>query len=195
MTRGRALGLAFLFEGALLLLAFALGWVTGHAPFGLLRLSPSGLAAGVAAGLLMLGLLGLAARTGWPPFARLEAIVREFVALVFARATLLDLAIVSALAGIAEEALFRGAVQAALVGVVGPLPAVGVAAALFGLAHYVTFAYAVAATAIGILLGALLLTTDDLAAPIVAHALYDFLALTWLARGVRSPSAEAGPAS
>lgn len=194
MSRGRALVLALLFEGSLLLLAFALGWATGEGPFRLLRFSTTGIAAGAAAGLALLGLLALAARSGWPPIARLEKIVREFVALFFARARLLDLAIVSILAGVAEEALFRGVLQMALAPEVGTFPAIGVAAAAFGLAHYITPTYAIAATAIGVLLGSLLVATGDLAAPIVAHSLYDFLALAWLTRKAR-PVAVVEPGS
>ncbi|MGH7564897.1 MAG: lysostaphin resistance A-like protein [Gemmatimonadota bacterium] len=182
MSRGRSLAVALVFEGGLLVLAFVLGLVTGTAPFRLLHFSVPGVTVGVLAGLGLFGILAPATRSGWPPIARLEEIVREFVAQFFARATLLDLALVSALAGIAEEALFRGVLQVALLGVVGTVPAVGIAAALFGLAHFITPTYAIAATMIGTLLGALLVTTGDLAAPIVAHALYDFLALTWLVR-------------
>lgn len=174
--------MALLFEGGLLVLAFALGWVTGTAPFGRLHFSRPGVTIGVLAGVGLLVILTLATRSKWPPFAQLEEIVREFVAQFFARAKLVDLAIVSALAGVAEEALFRGVLQVSMVGAVGTVPAVGIAALLFGLAHCITPTYAIAATAIGALFGALLVATGDLAAPIVAHALYDFLALAWLVR-------------
>ena len=182
MSRKRALAIALAFEGALLLLSFGLGWVTGVSPFGRLRFSGSGMMAGVATGVVLLGILALVTRSTWPPIARLEAIVREFVAQFFAQAKLVDLAIVSALAGIAEEALFRGVLQAALAGALGTVPGVMLAAALFGLAHLITPTYAVVAAAVGVLLGSLLVITGDLAAPIVAHTLYDFLALAWLVR-------------
>lgn len=176
---------ALAFEGGLLALAFALGWVTGVSPFRNLRFSASGVMAGAGTGVGLLVVLTLATRWRWPPLARLEDIVREFVARFFAQATLLDLAMVSALAGIAEEALFRGVLQGALLGAIGTVPAVSAAALLFGLAHFITPTYAIAAALIGALLGALLVMTEDLAAPIVAHALYDFLALAWLVRGTR----------
>lgn len=174
--------MALAFEGSLLVLAFALGRVTATPPFRLLHFSGPGVTAGALTGVALLVILTLATRSEWPPLARLEQIVREFVAQFFARATLLDLALVSAMAGIAEEALFRGVLQGALLGTVGTVPAVGAAALLFGLAHFITPTYAIVATMIGALLGALLVTTGDLAAPIVAHALYDFLALAWLVR-------------
>lgn len=193
MSRRRSLAVALAFEGGLLVVAFALGWVTGVPPFRRLAFSGSGVAAGVLAGVGLLAGLTLATRSSWPPLARLEEIVREFVALFFARATLVDLAVVSALAGVAEEALFRGVVQESLSGAVGTVPAVGLAAVLFGLAHYITPTYAIVATGIGALLGALLVATGDLAAPMIAHGLYDFLALAWLVRTTEPIPVEGDP--
>lgn len=182
MSRRRSLAVALALEGALLLLAFGLGFVTDAPPFRWLAFSGPGVVAGILAGLGLLGGLALITRSNWPPIARLERIVREFVAQFFAQAKLVDLAIVSAFAGVAEEALFRGVLQVALTGAVGTVPAVGLAAAVFGLAHSITPAYAVVAAAVGLFLGGLLVATGDLAAPIVAHALYDFLALVWITR-------------
>jgi CAAX protease family protein len=52
----------------------------------------------------------------------------------------------------------------------------------FGLAHWISTAYAVVAAIVGLYLGALYLFADNLLAPIVTHALYDFVALLVLAR-------------
>ena len=130
---------------------------------------------------------------GGGPAARAD-VVRQVVATLFARATMLDLAIVSLLAGVAEEALFRGVVQAGLVPAIGPGPAIAVGAVTFGLAHMVTPTYAIVACGIGVGMGALLLATGDLAAPIAAHAVYDFLALTWVVKREtpKAPPAEEG---
>jgi len=72
----------------------------------------------------------------------------------------LQLLVISALAGIGEEALFRGVVQAAI-GQWSGLPWLGllVASVLFGLAHMITATYAVVAALIGAYLGWLLLLT------------------------------------
>jgi membrane protease YdiL (CAAX protease family) len=53
---------------------------------------------------------------------------------------------------------------------------------LFGLAHPMSTTYVVLATVVGVYLGGLLLVTDNLLAPIVAHAAYDFVALVYLVR-------------
>ena len=58
--------------------------------------------------------------------------------------------------------------------------AVLVTSTLFGLAHLVTPTYAVLAGLIGIYFGVLAVVTDSLLVPIVAHALYDYAALTYL---------------
>ena len=56
------------------------------------------------------------------------------------------------------------------------------ASLLFGLAHCLSVTYVVFATVLGVFLGWLYLATGDLVAPIVAHALYDFIALLVLVR-------------
>ena len=60
--------------------------------------------------------------------------------------------------------------------------ALSVASVLFGLGHLITPVYAVLAAVIGFYLGALFLATDNLLIAIVAHGLYDFVALLYLIR-------------
>ena len=101
---------------------------------------------------------------------------------VFSGWSVLQLAIISTLAGICEEALFRGALQGGLARVMGTVPALLVSSVVFGLAHPVSKQYIVAAGVIGLLLGELLILTGNLLAPMVAHAVYDFCALVWFLR-------------
>ena len=82
--------------------------------------------------------------------------------------------------GIGEEALFRGLVQGYLEARMGPGTALLLASALFGLVHPLTRAYVVLAAIFGCYLGWLWLITENLMAPVVAHGLYDFLALRTL---------------
>lgn len=182
VRRPSIVAVALAFEGALLVLAWGLGaWLDAPA-LGRARFGAGAVALGVAGGGVLLVVLLPALRSEWPPFARLTETVRAFVREWFADASILDLAAVSAMAGIAEEALFRGVVQTALADLWGAVPAIVVAGILFGLAHAVTVTYAVVAAAVGMALGALLAATGDLAAPILAHAVYDLLALVWLTR-------------
>ena len=87
---------------------------------------------------------------------------------------------IAALAGIGEETLFRGVIQAAVAQHVGGPRGVWlgllVAAVLFGLLHPVTPMYAVLAGAIGLYLGWLWLVGGNLLLPIVTHGVYDFVA-------------------
>jgi membrane protease YdiL (CAAX protease family) len=64
--------------------------------------------------------------------------------------------------------------------------AVLVASAAFGLAHFLTATYAALAAVAGLYLGTLFLLQGNLVVPIVAHALYDFVALLYLVRRYRS---------
>ena len=56
-------------------------------------------------------------------------------------------------------------------------------AILFGVLHAMTPSYAVLATGMGIYLGLVFVFTDNLLSAVVAHALYDFVALVWITRG------------
>lgn len=161
-----------------MLLGAAIGIpLRGSAPF-----SAGPVAAGLAAGLglAVLGIASMQLRRG--PLGELSRQVREIAGVLFARSTSLDRFVIAALAGVAEEALFRGVVQAGLVASVGTAAGLAGASLLFGLAHAVGPAYVVAATAAGAVFGALHLVTGDLGAPILAHALYDLVLLEWLAR-------------
>jgi len=92
------------------------------------------------------------------------------------------LALLAVLAGLGEEALFRGVLQPWLAGAVSLWPAVVLTGIVFGALHPVSATYVVLAAAAGAYFGALLVLTGNLLAPIVAHAGYDFVALLLLAR-------------
>lgn len=97
-----------------------------------------------------------------------------------------ELALISALAGFGEEWLFRGLLQRGLAPHFGPTGACLASAALFGLAHAVSTPYALLTAVIGLYLGWLWQATDNLLPPMLAHGLYDFIALIFLTR-VRYP--------
>lgn len=91
-----------------------------------------------------------------------------------------QLASLSALAGLGEEALFRGILQTKLAAHLDKTLGLALASAAFGLAHALTPAYALLAGAMGLWLGWLYLWTGDLMAPVLCHAVYDFAALCYL---------------
>ena len=71
-----------------------------------------------------------------------------------------------------------------------PTVAIVVVGLLFGLAHSLSVTYFVTATLIGCYLGWLMQAYDDLVAPIVAHALYDFVAIAFIRRNIKRSQSE-----
>ena len=89
---------------------------------------------------------------------------------------------ISIVAGIGEELLFRGVLQVVLIGWLGLTFGIILASVVFGLLHAVTPTYAVLATIIGIYFGWFAWASGNLLGPIVAHSVYDFAALAYLTR-------------
>ena len=173
--------MATAFEASLAVIALALGWLLGTKPLETLSWSPTAIAWGLAAALPLFALLILMVRFPKGPFGSLLRVVDEMLLSMFHRASLIDLAIISLVAGIGEEVLFRGVVQAVLVRWTGSqLAALLGAGILFGLVHSITRTYALLAGVVGIYFGWLWMFTGSLLTPIVAHAVYDFGALWYL---------------
>ena len=158
-------------------------------PLGHFRLDAKAAGYGIAATLPLLGVLSWCLRTEWGPMRRLVDLIDERVTPYLAGASVWGIVLLSLMAGIGEEVLFRGVIQAGLADRLPAWLAVGIAALLFGVAHWLTTSYAVFATLIGVYLGILFLVTGNLLAPVVTHALYDVVALSILLRlklGARS---------
>lgn len=164
-----------------MLLAWGLGALFGVPAFGEMRFTGAAAGWGLLACGPMLAGLALALRSSWPPLVRLRRSMDEFATLL-SRCTLLDLALISVLAGVGEEALFRGVMQTGLIPAVGLPAAVALTSVVFGMAHYLSLTYAAYAALVSVYLGALLIYTDNLLVPVVAHAAYDFVALIYLTR-------------
>ncbi|MDL0430454.1 CPBP family intramembrane metalloprotease [Marinobacter sp. TBZ242] len=88
----------------------------------------------------------------------------------------------SALAGVGEELLFRGAIQSWLAQYVPAVVAIVAASVLFGLVHYLSFTYFIVATGLGLVLGTAYMLTDSLLLVMVWHGVYDMIALYCLRR-------------
>ncbi len=173
-------------ESVLLLLALALGWLTGVPPFARYRTDLAAVAVGLGATLPLLGMLRWCLGTGWEPMRRLVELVREYLAPHLAGASTGGLLLLSIMAGVGEEALFRGVIQAGLDDRLPIAVAVAASALLFGAAHWLTTTYAVLAALVGAYLGLLFALTDNLLVPIVTHAAYDAVALVALLRSRES---------
>ena len=174
--------LAVVVEGGLFALAVLLGWVTGIRPFTGFRVTLPAIAIAVAATLPLMWWIVWSMRTPWRPIAKLREEAREALAPLFASLPTWHLAVISILAGVAEEVFFRGVVQVGLGTLTNVWIGLIAASLLFGLAHLVTPSYAVVASLFGVYLGLLLIWTDNLLVAILVHALYDFIALTYILR-------------
>ena len=171
-----------------MLVALAVGAMVHVAPFATLTWNLRGLAAGIAATAPLLLLLAWCLRTRFGPIARLVRAVEERAAPLFLGSSAAAIGLVAALAGIGEEALFRGIIQTGLLAHLPAWAAVSVTAAAFGAAHAMTLAYAMLAALVGGYLGWLHLASGNLLVPILAHALYDFVALRLLLRVKPTPT-------
>ena len=176
--------LAVVFEGGLGLLALALGWWLGFPPMEAFRWTLCDASWGALASLPMLVLLLVSARYPMWPFSDVLRVVDELLVPLFRDCRVVDLALISALAGLGEEMLFRGVIQEVVAGWVGgpagPWVGLAVAAVLFGLAHAITPSYVLLAALMGLYLGWLWIATGNLLVPVMAHAIYDFIALVYL---------------
>ncbi len=178
-------------EGGLGLLAVGLGAWLDRPPWPMIQWTWEGAAWGVAAGIpLLLGLLGVV-RLPLGRLARLARVIDELLVPLFHECRVVEMAVISAFAGLGEEMLFRGVVQVTIAewfgGGIGTWIGIIAAAILFGLLHPITTSYAVLAGLIGVYLGWLFAASGNLLVPIAAHGVYDFFALVYLVR-LKGPS-------
>ncbi|MBI2477880.1 MAG: CPBP family intramembrane metalloprotease [Planctomycetia bacterium] len=184
---------AFAFEASLGVGALVVGWMVGVDPLSTVPVAEGTLNNhllaifwGVAATIpLLFGLL-LMNRLRFRSLVRIRRFVAQRVSPLFEPLSLFELAAISFAAGFGEEMLFRGLLQSGIAerigGPVGIATAVVLVSVLFGVCHWLTPTYAILATIAGAYFGVLFLLTGNLLAPLVAHALYDFLALVYLTR-------------
>jgi uncharacterized protein len=173
-------GVAVVFELSLLLLVFAWARLFNSSPLGDLNWSTSAALIGVAGAVPPFALFWWTLRSNLPPLLRHRTLMENLMLPMFANWKVRHMAIVSALAGISEEALFRGAVQGDLADRIGVSAALVLASLAFGTAHLITWTYGIMAAIIGVYLGALWIWTGNLLTPMLTHAVYDFCALIYL---------------
>jgi uncharacterized protein len=177
---------AAVFEGSLVPAAILLGWLLKSPPLTTLHFDGRAALLGVAATLPLAALFWLCLKCPLRPFKEIAKITDEVLVPLFRDCRLAELAVIATLAGIGEEMLFRGVIQAAAAQEIGGQRGVWLAllltSALFGLLHPITPTYAILAGLVGLYLGGLWLASGNLLTPIVAHGAYDFLALVYLVK-------------
>ena len=181
----RLLGIAALFYGAFILVAGAIGALSGRNVF-----DPGGpllfvLSLGTGTAFFTVA-LGLIVYKAFPVFRKLAG---EIAPVVVDGTRGRALVLLAVLSGVGEEALFRGALQ----------PEIGIVAAslLFGALHVGPgrryLLWTVWAVGAGFLFGVLYEWTDGILAPVIAHALHNAVTLLLWRRsrtGRRAPFGE-----
>ncbi len=181
-------------EGGLVALAWLLGGWLDRPPLRTFLWDARAALNGVAATLPLLLLFLVVTR--WPvgPLAGLKRYSEQVIRPVLVPCTVIDLIGISTLAGLGEEMVFRGVLQPALAGWLGPWGALAAASVLFGAVHAVSLTYAVLATLMGAYLGWLWMSGGNLLTPVIVHGLYDLAVLLYLLRGPSAPTAPVPPA-
>jgi len=180
------LKLAFLFQGSLLLVAMAGGWLVGQPDWTKYRLSIDGIGWGVIATIPMLVFLALVYQSRMKRLIEIRELLQEVLGRPLAACGWFDLCALALLAGVSEEYLFRGVLEPWLCGW-GPVVGLIACNILFGLCHAVTPLYAVLAGLVGVYLSLTLRLTNEpnLIVPISCHALYDLVAFTVVRKSFR----------
>ena len=177
MAGTRPLTAALIIQVGVIGLALILAWVFGLTPWEKLTWSAQAVGWSVLATIPLAIMLFVFPAVRWRWAREITRLIEDFLLPLFSSAPRGSVVVVSALAGVGEELLFRGVIQDGLTGVFGPLFAVILASVLFGVAHAVSVAYFIIATLMGGYLGWLYLQTGNLLVPIVVHALYDWIAI------------------
>jgi uncharacterized protein len=178
--------LAILIEGALAILAVLLGWafrVPLRDQFGRsARELGQGTLWGVLAMFPLLAMFWWLIHTAWPAARRLREQVERLILELFPESSIPQMIAVALAAGIGEELLFRGVLQAIIARWTTPLLGITIASLIFGMFHALSPLYFVLATAVGGYFGWIVLAGQSLLPAIVAHVLYDCVALVYLSR-------------
>ncbi|MBD3674576.1 MAG: CPBP family intramembrane metalloprotease [Planctomycetaceae bacterium] len=181
MSHWKFLLLATLFQGGLLLAGFGIAVAAGvNLVF---EVNSTAYFLGVLATLPMFGVFWYAMQSTWSPLQELRRILIGQLGPLIAPCSIPALIYVSLLAGFSEEILFRGAIQNGLLDRGWELALAVIATnVLFGLCHAATRMYFGYAAVAGLYLSWVAgFSNQNLAPAIVAHSLYDFVAL-WIIR-------------
>ena len=178
-TPGPALGLIIAFEAGLGVIAIILALLFGLSPWLDLDFGLDGWSAGLAATIPLLLGLWLFVNAGADWARGLHEFVLDKVVPLFHGVSKGGIMLVALAAGIGEELLFRGFIQAGLENLLGAWGGLIIASLLFGLVHAMTRTYFILTTFVGLYLGLLYQWTGNLLVPILVHFLYDWVALQY----------------
>jgi membrane protease YdiL (CAAX protease family) len=197
--RSDGFAMAVVVEGGLALAALVIAWIFRVSLRDMFPEAGAPLVSAIVRGLLatlpMLVIFWLLVNSTWPMMRQLREQVQWLIDEMFPSRSIAQFAMVAILAGVGEELLFRGAIQSVLANWTMPVIGLVITSLLFGLAHALSKLYFLFAVAVGAFLGWMTWKYNDLVAPMVAHGVYDFLALVYLSRQKTQPADESNPIS
>jgi membrane protease YdiL (CAAX protease family) len=174
--------LTLAFEGLLLLLAELIGSVTDLELFADFRWDLDDALWGMSCAALPLMAFVISLRSSRKPFVSIRRALDQTVGRIFHEFSILQLLVISIVAGVSEEVLFRAVLQSGITRLLDPYSALVISGIAFGAAHLLTWSYGLVACLAGIYIGIIWLVTGNLLTPIVLHAVYDFFALVYFLR-------------
>ena len=167
-------------------MAFAGGWFLDCSPTATLNWSLEDFGLGLLATVPMLIVLAICVLSRSTAMEKIRRFQRETVGPLLDDCHWYDIVLLALLAGVCEEALFRGFLFLWLVRFNAVL-AVLISNLAFGAAHAATALYGILAAFLGLYLTALLAVdpTPNLLIPITAHTVYDIVAFRLVLRDYR----------
>ncbi len=178
---------ACLFEASLIVIAVVLGWIAGINPFANLHFSDTAILYGILGTAPLFLLFLFLQQLSTDSVVSIRRMLLETLAPGLQYCNWADLFVLSAIAGVSEEVLFRGILQPWFESAWGVNAGLIGSNLIFGLVHAITPLYTVLAALVGIYLG---LALDyggerNLWVPVIIHGLYDFLAFLVIMRSYR----------
>ncbi|MBN1852439.1 MAG: CPBP family intramembrane metalloprotease [Pirellulales bacterium] len=180
--------IAVLFEGGLGILAILLAWWCGIPLVSRMAVGWEQVLWGLAAAGPMVIAFWILLHLRYRPLKRIVRYVRWLVRTLFPTGSLVEMALISILAGLGEEMLFRGVLQPLVGRWTFPWFGILAASLLFGLAHCVSRLYFFLAAVIGLYFGILAHLADSVFIPAMTHACYDCVVLYYLAYTIKKRS-------
>lgn len=182
---------ALVFESAMIPIAIGLGvlcglWSWSDCFAQILNETPllSALIYGLFALIPMLLLLVFSATSKMSGVVRLREIIHKLLVPTLREMSMWQLAVVGLLAGAGEEWLFRGYLQTWLTTLLPGTPLelvpILIVSVVFGALHAITFMYAALVFIVSIYLGVVYESADQLLTPMIAHGVYDVIALVFI---------------
>lgn len=166
-------------------LAYVVAAATGVSPHETLSVKGTAIGLGLAGVIPMLIVLLSLELIKHPRMIAFRDHQIRFFATIGFRFTPLRIVLMSLGAGIGEELLFRGALQAWLDDSLPLAVAIALPSIVFGLLHNNNLIYMLIAGAIGAYLGVLFAVSGNILVPIIAHTVYDVFAFAYTNRLIR----------